>query len=89
VFTLNGETGKSVSQYAGQWLKLVGSTKNIIRGQKPLRKSDVLVSSSGSSSIVAASPTLQQICQDVAAESCRSIACCLGGWQVCLLLAWL
>jgi hypothetical protein len=50
VFTLNGETGKSVSQYAGQWLKLVGSTKNIIRGQKPLRKSDVLVSSSSSGS---------------------------------------
>jgi hypothetical protein len=50
VFTLNGETGKSVSQYAGQWLKLVGSTKNIIRGQKQLRKSDVLVSSSNSSS---------------------------------------
>jgi hypothetical protein len=44
VFTLNGETGKSVSQYAGQWLKLVGSTKKLIKGQKPLRNSDVLVS---------------------------------------------
>uniref|UniRef100_A0A383VIG4 Glycoside hydrolase family 5 domain-containing protein n=1 Tax=Tetradesmus obliquus TaxID=3088 RepID=A0A383VIG4_TETOB len=43
VFTLNGETGKSVSQYAGQWLKLVGATKAIIKGQKPLRASDVLV----------------------------------------------
>lgn len=47
VFTLNGETGKSVSQYAKEWLKLVGSTKKIIRGNKNLSASDVLVRAAG------------------------------------------
>eukprot|EP00879_Flechtneria_rotunda_P029190 GHRR01031470.1.p1 GENE.GHRR01031470.1~~GHRR01031470.1.p1 ORF type:complete len:383 (+),score=118.71 GHRR01031470.1:889-2037(+) len=43
VFTLNGETGKSVSQYASQWLKLVAYTKNLIKRGKSLNNGDVLV----------------------------------------------
>ncbi len=43
VFTLNGETGKSVSQYASQWLTLVSSTKEIIRRNKQIAPKDVLV----------------------------------------------
>jgi hypothetical protein len=43
IFTLNGETGKSVSQYAAEWLKLVPSTKNLIRAGKKLNNNDVQV----------------------------------------------
>ncbi|KAF8071022.1 hypothetical protein HT031_001104 [Scenedesmus sp. PABB004] len=43
VFTLNGETGKSVSQYAREWLKLVPLTKSLIRGSKGLAAKDVMV----------------------------------------------
>ena len=46
VFTLNGETGKSVSQYSKQWLQLVPFTKNIIKKNKNLPAKDVLVSNS-------------------------------------------
>eukprot|EP00775_Hariotina_reticulata_P001231 gene1231-1570_t len=43
IFTLNGETGKSVSQYAAEWLKLVPSTKNQIKAGKKLNNKDVQV----------------------------------------------
>eukprot|EP00878_Enallax_costatus_P001421 GHUV01001571.1.p1 GENE.GHUV01001571.1~~GHUV01001571.1.p1 ORF type:complete len:424 (+),score=133.23 GHUV01001571.1:197-1468(+) len=43
VFTLNGETGKSVSQYSKQWLQLVPYTKNIIQKNKNLNAADVMV----------------------------------------------
>lgn len=44
IFTLQGETGKSVSQYSKQWLGLVSTVKGWIRAGKSLRPSDVLVS---------------------------------------------
>jgi hypothetical protein len=39
-----GETGKSVSQYSGEWLKTVPIVRNTIKGTKGLSDSDVLVS---------------------------------------------
>lgn len=44
MFTVNGETGKSVAQYGAEWLKLVPYTKSLIRAGKNLGKNDVLVS---------------------------------------------
>lgn len=43
---VSGETGKSVSQYSAEWLKTVPLMKNVIKGNKALRDSDVLVSTS-------------------------------------------
>lgn len=43
IFTINGETGKSVSQYSGEWLKTVPIVRNAIKGTKPLSASDVLI----------------------------------------------
>lgn len=39
-----GETGKSVSQYSAEWLKTVPLMRSVIKGDKPLSPSDVLVS---------------------------------------------
>lgn len=44
IFTINGETGKSVSQYSAEWLKTVPQMRSVIKGSKPLSNSDVLVS---------------------------------------------
>jgi len=38
-----GETGKSVSQYSAEWLKTVPLMRSVIKGNKPLSNSDVLV----------------------------------------------
>lgn len=38
-----GETGKSVSQYSAEWLETVPLMRSVIKGNKPLSNSDVLV----------------------------------------------
>jgi len=43
IFTLQGETGKSISQYSKQWLELVGKVKGWIKEGKNLNNKDVLV----------------------------------------------
>jgi hypothetical protein len=55
IFTLQGETGKSVSQYSKQWLELVGKVKGWIRAGKNLNDKDVLVRPCYTSSL---NPTL-------------------------------